>query len=1309
INVGQIAEGSPNILNVGALTTGSSVSSITINVTTSSPSGYTNGTPYTLLTYTGGSILGTAGFSAFTIGSIAGTNTRTAGFLTDTGSSITLTLNADNPVWTGFDTTTGLASSRWAPSDTFLLDWKLINAGSPTAYLEGDVVLFDDSAVGSKTVDISEGDVQPSSVTFNNSSVVPYFITGSNGIAGSANFIKSNTGTVTISNANSFTGGIILNGGVIQLGNALALGTTNGLLFGANVAAGTKLQLNSNSITLTGLNTNATPGSAVVENGGASDVTLTLDLQTIGGPLSGEPVSVFAGVLQNGSTGKLALTMTGDGSLTLTGASTYTGLTTISGGTLRIGSGGTTGSIVGMGGIMNNGALIFNRSDAYNYTGSITGTGTTQISGGGTLTLTGSLGSTGGTTIDAASTLTVGDGGADGSISGNILDNGALKFNTNSTGLLVSGSITGSGTLENIAGVTILTGTNSFGSGSSTTITGGTLQIGNGGTTGSITGNILDNGVLAFSRSDNSTFAGDISGSGSVLINMASSSAIKTLSGNNSYGGGVTIAQGVMALGSATAVPAGSSVIIGGAITSGTLDLNGFNLSVSALATAGTAASQTITNNSATSNSVLTYDSAAPSTFGGLISNGASRNISLVITGGGTLTLASTNAFTGGVSVLNGTSRLGADGALGTGAITLGTTGFDGVLDLNGFSQTVSSLSVGAGAVAASQIIGNSSTTADGFLTINGTSTFGGLIQDVLGSGTFKTGLIIASGTTTLTNANTYTGTTQINSGATLQLGNGGTTGSLSNGTVITDNGSLSFNRSDLVTFGATVSGSGGLQQVGSGTLNLTGANSYNGLTVMNNAAGTLRTSGTNSSTSGGTTLTAGTLLLDNTSANNGGLAGGTITISGGTIDNVTGSALTLVQDNNMSLGGSFAFTGSNDLNFGAGSVNVGVAALTITMGGTNRTLSLGALTNTANAVNTITVNAGAGSTLVLGSYALSNNSASRVDVLTGNISNIIINGPVINGGTSTASGLNYTGTGILTLNGTNNYGGLTSQTTAGGTIIFNGTNSGAGGTTLTAGTIQLGGATNGGIASGVLTLTAGTLQAINAARSLTNAVTFTAATVSGSQSLSINGNFTVVSAAARTLTSSITGGNLLTLGGNVFLSDSATVAGLFTLAGSGNTTLSGTIANFNGAGVAGTLTITNTATTTLGGANTYSGTTTMNAAAGTLVLSGSNNSAGATTLTTGTLQFNNSANGGLASGLLTLTAGTIQALNATRTLSNAITLTAVTVSGSQSLIFNGKLTGLTGGARTLTNNLDTGKTLTFTSVDINTETANAR
>jgi autotransporter-associated beta strand protein len=62
----------------------------------------------------------------------------------------------------------------------------------------------------------------------------------------------------------------------------------------------------------------------------------------------------------------------------------------------------------------------------------------------------------------------------------------------------------------------VLTGTNSYTGG--TTISAGTLQLGNGGTTGAITGDVVDNGQLVFARSNTVTFGGTISGTGSVTI-----------------------------------------------------------------------------------------------------------------------------------------------------------------------------------------------------------------------------------------------------------------------------------------------------------------------------------------------------------------------------------------------------------------------------------------------------------------------------------------------------------------------------------------------------------------------------------------------------------------------------------------------------------------------------------------------------------------------------------------------------------------------------------------------------------------------
>src|SRR5207247_75403 len=87
-----------------------------------------------------------------------------------------------------------------------------------------------------------------------------------------------------------------------------------------------------------------------------------------------------------------------------------------------------------------------------------------------------------------------------------------------------------------------------------------------------------------------------------------------------------------------------------------------------------------------------------------------------------------------------------------------------------------------------------------------------------------------------LTGNNTYGGVTTISAG-TLQIGNGGTSGSLGSNSV-TNNAALVFNRSDSITVANAISGTGSVTQTGTGTLTLDNANGYSGGTTA--AAGTL-------------------------------------------------------------------------------------------------------------------------------------------------------------------------------------------------------------------------------------------------------------------------------------------------------------------------------------------------------------------------------------------------------------------------------------------------------------------------------------
>jgi outer membrane autotransporter protein len=123
-------------------------------------------------------------------------------------------------------------------------------------------------------------------------------------------------------------------------------------------------------------------------------------------------------------------------------------------------------------------------------------------------------------------------------------------------------AITGSGLVAKTqAGTLLLTGANTYTGG--TSIQAGTLQIGDGGTSGSIVGNVANRGVLVFNRSDDITFAGRISGSGAVRILDGG----VTFTADHIYAGGTTIASGAqLNLGAG-----GTSGLIGDVVANGAL------------------------------------------------------------------------------------------------------------------------------------------------------------------------------------------------------------------------------------------------------------------------------------------------------------------------------------------------------------------------------------------------------------------------------------------------------------------------------------------------------------------------------------------------------------------------------------------------------------------------------------------------------------------------------------------------------------------------------------------------------------------
>ncbi|WP_175174563.1 autotransporter outer membrane beta-barrel domain-containing protein [Achromobacter pestifer] len=226
------------------------------------------------------------------------------------------------------------------------------------------------------------------------------------------------------------------------------------------------------------------------------------------------------------------------------------------------------------------GSLVLNHTDnsgGYVFGYGISGAGKVNIYSGTTV-LTANNTYTGGTTI-AGGTLQLGNGGATGAIVGNVTNHGVLTFNRSDT-LPFAGLISGSGKVNQIgAGTTVLTADNTYTGG--TTISAGTLQLGNGGATGAIVGDVVNNGALTFNRSDTLAFAGLISGLGSVNQNGTGTTVFTA---QHTYSGATHISAGVLRAGTASTFSPNSAVNVA---TAGTLDLSGYSQSVGAVHNAG--------------------------------------------------------------------------------------------------------------------------------------------------------------------------------------------------------------------------------------------------------------------------------------------------------------------------------------------------------------------------------------------------------------------------------------------------------------------------------------------------------------------------------------------------------------------------------------------------------------------------------------------------------------------------------------------------------------------------------------------------
>jgi rhamnogalacturonan endolyase len=250
----------------------------------------------------------------------------------------------------------------------------------------------------------------------------------------------------------------------------------------------------------------------------------------------------------------------------------------------------------------------------------------------------------------------------------------------------------------------------------------------------------LSSGTFTFRPSDMNgtphiiTLNGVLSGSGNLLV---TNGGMLVLAAANTYSGNTTVGGGSLVLGNSSGLPAGGSLTIGGSGSAGTFDLAGFGPQIGALATAGAAASQLITNSSAINAATLIFsNSAVGSTFGGVIAGG-SQPIGLTVLGGN-LTLSGQNNYAGNICVSQGTLALSGVGSVFSGAaiVLSNSTAILDVTSMNNLSlaagQTLSGYGTVTGNVsgAGSQIVPGSDG-GGGTLTINGNLALSGGVTNL--------------------------------------------------------------------------------------------------------------------------------------------------------------------------------------------------------------------------------------------------------------------------------------------------------------------------------------------------------------------------------------------------------------------------------------------------------------------------------------------------------------------------------------------------------------------------------------------------
>ena len=375
-----------------------------------------------------------------------------------------------------------------------------------------------------------------------------------------------------------------------------------------------------------------------------------------------------------------------------------------------------------------------------------------------------------------------------------------------------------------------------------------------GGLTGASTGLYYGDAAGTFTVnkvSGTDTYGGIIQNVGTFIKDGNGTLSLTNTTQNTSFPGALTVSKGVLELGGAGRLAAGSY--------SGAVSLS-------------------------SNSSVLQIATSANQTLGGAISGSGS----LTKSGAGTLTVSGSNSYSGGTTVNAGNLTASHANALGdaAGAITVnGATPGSTVLNVNANMTRTGTVTVDGGDLGT----GNGSTLTNnggGFVLTGSYASTGGVV--LAGSG----GLTVSSSDARLWAQATYSGATTVNSGTLNLCGEGGITAtsavSIASGAAVNltsyyaptnvnrtiggltgagvlygAGGTVTVNKtSGTDIFSGVIQGAQGLIKDGAGTLALSGTNTYSGLTTV--SAGTLAVNGSVAGAmtvgSGGTLQGSGTI-----------------------------------------------------------------------------------------------------------------------------------------------------------------------------------------------------------------------------------------------------------------------------------------------------------------------------------------------------------------------------------------------------------------------------------------------------------------